>query len=77
MVRRLITMIDNIKYWCNKILPLVYDDSLSYYEVLCKTSAKLNEVITSTNGLLDAWDTYNTAIAAAFGKYTAELDKKF
>lgn len=70
-------MIDNIKYWCNKILPLVYDDSLSYYEVLCKTSAKLNEVITSTNGLLDAWDTYKNDIDAAFGEYTAELDKKF
>ena len=70
-------MIDKIKYWCNKILPLVYDDSLSYYEVLCKTSAKLNEVITSTNGLLDAWDTYKNDIDAAFGKYTAELDKKF
>lgn len=70
-------MIDNIKYWCNKILPLVYDDSLSYYEVLCKTSAKLNEVITSTNGLLDAWDTYKNDIDAAFGEYTAKLDKKF
>lgn len=70
-------MIDKIKYWCNKILPLVYDDSLSYYEVLCKTSAKLNEVITSTNGLLDAWDTYKNDIDAAFGEYTAELDEKF
>lgn len=70
-------MIDNIKYWCNKILPLVYDDSLSYYEVLCKTSAKLNEVITSTNGLLDAWDTYKNDIDAAFGEYTRKLDKKF
>lgn len=70
-------MIDNIKYWCNKILPLVYDDSLSYYEVLCKTSAKLNEVITSTNGLLDAWDTYKNDIDAAFGDYTAKLDEKF
>lgn len=70
-------MIDKIKYWCNKILPLVYDDSLSYYEVLCKTSAKINEVITSTNGLLDAWDTYKNDIDAAFGEYTAKLDKKF
>lgn len=70
-------MIDKIKYWCNKILPLVYDDSLSYYEVLCKTSAKLNEVITSTNGLLAAWDTYKNDIDKAFGDYTAGLDKKF
>lgn len=70
-------MIDKLKYWCNKILPLVYDDSLSYYEVLCKTSAKLNEVIESTNGLLDAWNTYKNDIDKAFGNYTAGLDKKF
>lgn len=70
-------MIDKLKYWCNKILPLVYDDSLSYYEVLCKTSAKLNEVIDSTNGLLAAWNTYKNDIDKAFGDYTAGLDKKF
>lgn len=70
-------MINNLRYWCHKILPLVYDDSLSYYEVLCKTSAKLNEVITSTNGLLAAWDTYKNDIDKAFGDYTAGLDKKF
>lgn len=70
-------MIDKLKYWCNKILPLVYDDSLSYYEVLSKTSAKLNEVIESANGLLDAWNTYKNDIDKAFGEYTAGLDKKF
>lgn len=70
-------MIDRLQYWCNKILPLVYDDSLSYYEVLCKTSEKLNEVIESTNGLLDAWNTYKNDIDKAFGEYTAGLDKKF
>lgn len=70
-------MIDKLKYWCNKILPLVYDDSLSYYEVLCKTSAKLNEVIESTNELLDAWNTYKNDIDKAFGEYAAGLDKKF
>lgn len=70
-------MIDKLKYWCHKILPLVYEDSLSYYETLCKTSAKLNEVIDSTNGLLDAWNTYKNDIDKAFGNYTAGLDKKF
>lgn len=70
-------MIDNLRYWCHKILPLVYDDSLSYYEVLCKTSAKLNEVIDSANGLLNAWNTYKNDIDKAFGDYTAGLDKKF
>ncbi|UWG06608.1 MAG: hypothetical protein [Bacteriophage sp.] len=70
-------MINNLRYWCHKILPLVYDDSLSYYEVLCKTSAKLNEVIDSTNDLLATWDTYKNDIDKAFGDYTAGLDKKF
>lgn len=28
--------INNFRFWCQKVLPLVYDDSLSYYEVLCK-----------------------------------------
>lgn len=36
-------------FWCQKVLPLVYDDSLSYYEVLCKVRDKLNEVINCCN----------------------------
>lgn len=41
--------IQPIKFWCQKILPLVYDNSLSYYEVLCKFSSKLNEIIDTLN----------------------------
>ena len=33
------------RFWCQKVLPLVYDDSLSYYETLCRVVDKLNEVI--------------------------------
>ena len=25
-----------LKFYCQKVLPLVYDDSLSYYETICK-----------------------------------------
>ena len=32
-------------FWCQKVLPLVYDESLSYLEVLCKVRDKLNELI--------------------------------
>ena len=70
-------MIDKLKYWCYNILPLVYDDSLSFNEFLCKVNAKLNEVIDSTNGLLATWNTYKNDIDKAFGEYTAGLDKKF
>ena len=38
-------------FWCHKVLPLVYDDSLSYYEVLCKVVKKINEVIELCNGI--------------------------
>lgn len=34
-----------IKFWCFKVLPLVYDDSLSYLEVLYKMKDKLNEML--------------------------------
>lgn len=40
--------IEKLRGWCHKILPLVYDDSLSYYEVVCKVKEKLNEVIDLT-----------------------------
>lgn len=33
------------KFWCQKIIPLVYDNSMSYYELLCKVVEYLNQVI--------------------------------
>lgn len=35
----------HFKFWCQKVLPLVYDDSLSYYEVLCKVVDYINNII--------------------------------
>lgn len=81
-------MIDKLRYWCHKILPLVYDDSLSYYEFLCKMNAKLNEVIDSTNGLMEAWERfqaelekawedYKSALTAEWADYRAEMDLKY
>lgn len=40
-----------LKFWVQKVLPLVYDDSLSYYELLNKVVFKLNELIKGFNGL--------------------------
>lgn len=37
------------RFWCQKVLPLVYDDSLSYYEVLCKVVDYLNKTIAQMN----------------------------
>ena len=50
------------KFWCQTVLPLVYDDSLSYYELLNKVVNYLNNVISdvanvedNVNGLHDAY----------------------
>jgi hypothetical protein len=33
------------RFWCFKVLPLVYDDELSYYEVICKCVDYINNLI--------------------------------
>lgn len=43
--------VQKIRFWSFKVLPLVYDDSLSYYEVLCKLTQRLNQVIDNVNEL--------------------------
>lgn len=50
------------QFWCQKVLPLVYDDSISYYELLNKVVHYLNNVIKDVsamggniNDLLDAF----------------------
>lgn len=37
------------RIWCQKVLPLVYDESLSYYELLCKVLKHLNLTIEDVN----------------------------
>lgn len=55
--------IERVKFWCFKVLPLVYDDSLSYYEVLCKVVEKLNEVIKAYEELPEYLEEIRAAIA--------------
>lgn len=62
-----------LQFYCHKILPLVYDDSLSYYEVLCKVQQKLNELIENNNELIKQWELYKNEIDKAFGEYKKQL----
>lgn len=62
---------------CDKVLPTVYSNSLSYYEELCKFVEKLNEVIdfanTLTDEVLEEAKAYtDSAIAQTF----EEVDRK-
>ena len=45
-----------INFWCQKVIPLVFDDSLSYYEAICKFMQKLNEVISALNNNAECID---------------------
>lgn len=68
--------IDSLRYWCYKVLPLVYDDSLSYYEILCKVVAKLNEIVESENELDEVIKSIQSAIAD-LQKQIDEIDTSY
>lgn len=52
------------RFWVQTALPLVYDDSLSYYELLCK-------VVSYVNNMLKAIDEFNETI----DEYTQKMDE--
>jgi hypothetical protein len=66
------TEIKKMKFWCQKVLPLVYDNSLSYYEVLCKFLEKLNEVIELYNNITDDFESLVDKKIAEFKIYVDE-----
>ena len=49
------------RFWCQKVLPLVYDDSLSYYEVLCKVVDYLNKTMEDVDVLHGDVEALHTA----------------
>lgn len=67
--------IKKMRFWCQKVLPLVYDDSLSYYEVLCKFLEKLNEVIELYNNITDDFESLVDEKIAEFKIYVDEQNK--
>ena len=41
------------RFWCFKVLPLVYDDELSYYEVICKCVDYINNLIENDKAIIN------------------------
>lgn len=73
--------IASIVHWhCQKVLPLVYDDSLSYYEMVCKLVAKCNEIIEQINDYDDVINELREALVdisdmkIAIDKINATID---
>lgn len=55
--------IAEFKVYCQKVLPAVYDDSLSYYELLCKVVEVLNQIIESDTDYTGDIETLKASIA--------------
>lgn len=75
----------SFRYWCYKVLPLVYDDSLSYYELLCKVVKAIRDVIYNVDGvredmtkLVKAYNELKKYVDTYFDNLdvSAEVDKK-
>lgn len=72
------------KFWCQKTLPLVFDDSLSYYEVLCKLVTYVNNLLTdlqTATGSIGTFaqqfvvnQTFLNQMAEQLGTNTAQLE---
>lgn len=46
-----VSMLNTMRFYCQPILPLVYDESMSYYETLCKVVGQLNTTGETVNKL--------------------------
>lgn len=57
------------RFWCQKVLPLVYDDSISYYELLNKMVVYLNNVIQDFNTVAENFDNLDDAFDTLQGSY--------
>ena len=73
-----------LRFWCQKVLPAVYDQSLSYYEVLCKLAAFLNKMLEELEKMQDNIDALHKAykdlqdwINAEIARFEAHMEQHF
>ena len=59
-------------YNIQKVLPAVYDDSLSYYEVLAKVQDKCNELV-SANNYLQTWQDEQDRVIAELAQQVEDF----
>ena len=66
----------HFRMWCQKVLPLVYDNSLSYYEVLCKVVDYINNLIDNDKIIVGEIDELKSELAIV-QKWIADYDTSF
>lgn len=67
------TPLEPFRYWCQHVLPLVYDDSLSYYELLNKLVDYLNKTMEDVSNM----DTDMTNMYTAYDQLHAYVNTYF
>ena len=66
------------RFWCQKVLPLVYDESISYYEVLSKMVEYINTMVENQTFFKESLDKHGITIQElekSTKELKAELDK--
>lgn len=63
-------------YNVQKVLPAVYDDSLSYYELLCKLQFKIEELVKFYNQLADYQEVQDKALEDTYNELINLIDEK-
>ena len=77
-MKNVINSVKNFPFWCQKVLPLVYEESLSYYEVLCKLTDYINRAINDIAELEKVVQEFGVSVSEIKQDYDylcAELEK--
>ena len=61
------------RFWCQTVLPLVYDDSLSYYELLNKVVTYLNNTIQDVQDVSDDYQEFAEAVNTQMATLTQDM----
>lgn len=64
-----------MRFWCQKVLPAVYDQSLSYYEALCRMGALLNKMVEQLEDMQDNIDALHKAFLKLQAWVNAEIER--
>ena len=68
--------LNKFRFWAHYVIPLVYDDSLSYYEVLCKVVEYINHLIENEEILASEIDELKKDLAEV-QKFIDNFDEKY
>lgn len=63
-------------YFCTHVLPAVYDESLSYYEVLCKLCDSMKELWESQKEVIEITKAAENIVNTLWPEYQQEINQK-